>query len=98
MPNSSKLRAHRRATASRARRIPRLLRAWNPMPEAEDFNSDDWVYNQYASANGHGNARAIRPPVMVGLANGGVIGGKRLLSEDLIADATSENIGMIWTG
>ncbi len=67
-----------------------LFRAWNPMPKTEDFNSDDWIYNQYASANGHGNARAIAR-LFGGLANGGVIDGKRLLSEELIADATREH-------
>jgi CubicO group peptidase (beta-lactamase class C family) len=67
-----------------------LLRGWNPMPKTEDFNSDDWVHNQFASANGHGNARAIAR-LFGGLSNGGVIDGKRLLSEELIADATCEH-------
>lgn len=67
-----------------------LLRGWNPMPKDEDFNSDDWVHNQFASANGHGNARAIAR-LYGGLSNRGVIEGKRLLSEELIADAISEH-------
>lgn len=67
-----------------------LLRAWRPMPRDEDFNSDDWVHNQFASANGHGNARAIAR-LYGGLANGGQIDGKKLLSADLIADAISEH-------
>ena len=36
-----------------------LFRAWTPMPKDEDFNSDDWFRGEFASANGHGNARAI---------------------------------------
>mgnify|MGYP001466084853 CR=1 FL=1 len=67
-----------------------LLRAWRPMPRDEDFNSDDWVHNQFASANGHGNARAIAR-LYGGLANGGRIEGKTLLSADLIVDAISEH-------
>ena len=67
-----------------------LLRAWNPMPKTEDFNSSDWVHNQFASASGHGNARAIAR-LYGGLSNGGVIDGQRLLSEELIADAIREH-------
>lgn len=67
-----------------------LLRAWRPMPRDEDFNSHDWVRNQFASANGHGNARAIAR-LYGGLANGGRIDGRQILSEELIADATREH-------
>lgn len=67
-----------------------LTRAWNPLPKSEDFNSDNWVRGQFASANGHGNARAIAR-LYGGMANEGLIDGWRLLSEGLIADATSEH-------
>lgn len=67
-----------------------LLRAWNPLPKDEDFNSENWVHNQFASANGHGNARAIAR-LYGGLANGGVIDGMRFLSEACIADAIREH-------
>ncbi|MBO6782790.1 MAG: beta-lactamase family protein [Alphaproteobacteria bacterium] len=67
-----------------------LTRGWNPLPKSEDFNSDEWVHNQFASANGHGNARAIAR-LYGGLSNGGMIDGKRLLSEELIADAIREH-------
>jgi len=67
-----------------------LTRAWNPLPRSEDFNSDNWVRGLFASANGHGNARAIAR-LYGGMANDGLIDGWRLLSEGLIADATSEH-------
>lgn len=67
-----------------------LTRAWNPMPRDEDFNSEGWVRGLFASANGHGNARAIAG-LYSGLAGDGKIGGKTLLSRELIADATREH-------
>lgn len=67
-----------------------LFRAWAPMPKDEDFNSDDWFRGEFASANGHGNARAIAT-LYGGLVNGGEIGGKRLLSEAVIEDAIAEH-------
>ncbi|MCZ6452931.1 MAG: serine hydrolase, partial [Alphaproteobacteria bacterium] len=67
-----------------------LFRAWAPMPKDEDFNSDDWFRGEFASANGHGNARAIAT-LYGGLVNGGEIGGKRLLSEAVIKDAIAEH-------
>lgn len=67
-----------------------LTRAWNPMPRDEDFNSEDWIRNSFASANGHGNARAIAA-LYSGLAGDGTIGGQTILSKALIADATREH-------
>ena len=67
-----------------------LFRAWTPLPKDEDFNSDDWFRGEFASANGHGNARAIAT-LYGGLINGGEIGGKRLLSEAVIKDAIAEH-------
>jgi CubicO group peptidase (beta-lactamase class C family) len=67
-----------------------LFRAWNPMPKEEDFNSDNWLKNEFASANGHGNARAIAC-LFGGLADGGEIAGKQLLSKDIIKLAISEH-------
>lgn len=66
-----------------------LFRAWAPLPKNEDFNSDDFRRGVFASANGHGNARAIAR-LFGGLANGGRIDGKALLSPDLVADAIAE--------
>jgi CubicO group peptidase (beta-lactamase class C family) len=66
-----------------------LFRAWAPLPKSEDFNSDDFRRRVFASANGHGNARAIAR-LFGGLANGGVIDGGRLMSADLVKDATAE--------
>jgi CubicO group peptidase (beta-lactamase class C family) len=67
-----------------------LTRAWNPMPRNEDFNSEDWVRGSFASANGHGNARAIAK-LYSGLAGDGMIGGQRLLPKELIVDAVREH-------
>ena len=67
-----------------------LFRAWNPMPKEEDFNSENWLKNEFASANGHGNARAIAS-LFGGLANYGKIDGKQLLSKDIINLAISEH-------
>ena len=36
-----------------------LNRAWRPLPADEDVNSRDWRFGEFASANGHGNARAV---------------------------------------
>ena len=66
-----------------------LFRAWAPLPKSEDFNSADFRRGIFASANGHGNARAIAR-LYGGLANGGDIDGRRLLSADLVTDAISE--------
>ncbi len=67
-----------------------LTRAWAPLPRDEDFNSEDWVRGSFASANGHGNARAIAR-LYGGLAGDGTIGGKTYLSRELIADSISEH-------
>ncbi len=67
-----------------------LFRAWNPMPKDEDFNSSDWFRGEFASANGHGNARAIAS-LYGGMTYNGLIDGKRLLSEAVIADAILEH-------
>ncbi|MGE0256020.1 MAG: serine hydrolase domain-containing protein [Alphaproteobacteria bacterium] len=70
-----------------------LFRAWAPLPKSEDFNSRDWRRGEFASANGHGNARAIAR--LYGcLARGGEIDGVRLLSERTVADVTREH----WDG
>ena len=66
-----------------------LFRAWAPLPKDEDFNSDDFRRGVFASANGHGNARAIAR-LFGGLANGGRIDGATLLSPALVADAIAE--------
>jgi CubicO group peptidase (beta-lactamase class C family) len=66
-----------------------LYRAWTPLPKDEDFNSDDFRRGVFASANGHGNARAVAT-LFGGLANGGRIGGETLLSPDLVAEAIAE--------
>jgi CubicO group peptidase (beta-lactamase class C family) len=66
-----------------------LYRAWAPLPKSEDFNSDDFRRGVFASANGHGNARAIAR-LFGGLANGGSIDGQTLLSPQLVADAIAE--------
>lgn len=67
-----------------------LTRAWSPLPRDEDFNSENWVRGSFASANGHGNARAIAR-LYGGLAGDGTIDGETLLSRELIADATREH-------
>ncbi len=67
-----------------------LTRAWAPLPRAEDFNSEDWIRGSFASANGHGNARAVAR-LYGSLAGDGTIDGKTLLSKELIADATREH-------
>lgn len=70
-----------------------LYRAWRPMPAGEDFNSDNWRRKEFASANGHGNARAIALLYGV-LARGGEIDGVRILSQSTIDDV----IGLHWDG
>jgi CubicO group peptidase (beta-lactamase class C family) len=67
-----------------------LYRAWNPMPKEEDFNSQNWLEKEFASANGHGNARAIAT-LFGGLSNNGQIDGKQLLSKEIIVDAIREH-------
>ena len=42
------------------RRIPSPLnRAWRPLPDDEDGNTQGWRFGEFPSANGHGNARAV---------------------------------------
>ena len=60
------------------------------MPKEENFNSKNWLKKEFASANGHGNARAIAS-LFGGLANSGRIDGKQILSEDIIKLAISEH-------
>ena len=70
-----------------------LFCAWAPLPKDEDFNSDDWRRGEFASANGHGNARAIAR--LYGcLARGGEIDGIRLLAPETVAGAIAEH----WAG
>lgn len=67
-----------------------LYRAWAPLPKDEDFNSGDWVRGVFASANGHGNARAIAR-LYGGLAGDGTVDGRPLLDRTVIADAVREH-------
>jgi CubicO group peptidase (beta-lactamase class C family) len=67
-----------------------LTRAWRPLPRDEDFNSENWIRKPFGSANGHGNARAIAT-LYSGLAGDGTIGGARIVSRELIAEAIAEH-------
>ena len=70
-----------------------LARAWRPLPDAGDFNTRAWRRNEFASGNGHGNARAMAR--LYGcLARGGEIDGLRLIGDDTLADAAAER----WDG
>jgi CubicO group peptidase (beta-lactamase class C family) len=67
-----------------------LTRAWAPLPRDEDFNSGNWVRKPFASANGHGNARAIAT-LYSGLAGDGTVAGERIVSRELIAEVITEH-------
>jgi CubicO group peptidase (beta-lactamase class C family) len=54
--------------------------ATNPPVNPRDTRSRAWRAAEIPAANGHGNARSVAL-VQALLANGGVVGGKRLLSE-----------------
>jgi len=51
----------------------------NPMLSAEASWTEPWRRAEIPAANGHGNARAVAS-IQAALANGGEVGGKRLLS------------------
>ena len=70
-----------------------LNRAWQPMPRDEDFNSRNWRQGEFPSASGHGNPRGVAR-LFGALANGGSLGGFRLLSPELVETATTP----LWDG
>lgn len=62
-----------------------VYRCWKALPRDETFNSEDWRKREFASLNGHGNARAIA--TLFGcLAGDGEIGAFRLLSPGRVRD------------
>lgn len=66
-----------------------LNRAWKSLSLGEDGNSENWRFKEFASANGHGHARAVAR-LYCALACGGVLDGKRLMSEALLRDVLRE--------
>lgn len=52
----------------------------NPAPQAGDVNSRAWRAAEIPSGGGTGNARSVAQVLAI-LANGGVVGGRRLMSE-----------------
>lgn len=64
-----------------------LARA-SPAMDAAIFNSAAWRGAELPASNGHGNARSLSRFYAI-LANGGEIDGKRLLSKETLARATS---------
>lgn len=75
-------------------RVPSPLnRAWKSLDRAEDANSPNWRFGEFASANGHGSAHGVAR-LYGALAQGGVISGKSLLSRSLVEDASAPQ----WAG
>ncbi len=66
---------------------------WKSLPRDEDFNSDNWRKREFASLNGHGNARALAR-LFYCIANGGEIDEVRLSSADTIKGAIQQH----WAG
>lgn len=79
--------------AQRGDRSTLLGRAWYPLADGEDFNSDAWRRSEIPSANGHGNARAIAR-LYGALALGGTLDGVRVIGAEALARATTEQ----WRG
>ncbi len=73
------------------------LMHWNTYWNPPGFSGSHWVNDprwraaEVPSTNGHGNARGIAQ-VYAALANGGTIGGVRVLSRDALAAATAEQV------
>jgi CubicO group peptidase (beta-lactamase class C family) len=63
-----------------------LNRAWKGLPADEDANSVSWRFREFASANGHGNARSVAR-LYCALACGGTIDGKRIIGQATLEDA-----------
>lgn len=70
-----------------------VYRCWKALPRNESFNSENWRKLEFASLNGHGNARAIAT-LFASLAGDGEVGGVRLLSPSRVRDLSSE----LWHG
>ncbi len=70
-----------------------LKYAWAELPEGEDFNSTDWMKAQVPGASGHGTARAVAKFYGC-LAEGGSLGGVRLLSSGAIRVMSAEQHNM----
>lgn len=67
-----------------------MHRAWRPMPKTENlFQDNQFRKTQFASGNGHSNARAIAQIYGI-LAQGGSTEGKTLLSQEILDDAIIE--------
>lgn len=67
-----------------------MHRAWRPMPNAENlFQEAQFRKTQFASGNGHSNARAVAQIYGI-LAQGGSAEGKSLLSKTTLDDAIIE--------
>lgn len=79
--------------AQRGDRESLLGRAWFPLAEGEDFNSDAWRRAEIPSANGHGNARAIAR-LYGALARGGEVDGTRVIGREALERA----IELQWHG
>lgn len=66
-----------------------LFRASKQLPAPLDYNTKEWRSSELPSSNGHGNARAIARFYTL-LVQGGILDGKRLLSEASVDRALSE--------
>jgi len=65
---------------------------WNPpgFSGAHWVNTPEWRRAELPSTNGHGNARSVAR-IYAALAKGGEIDGVRILSEDVLREATAEH-------
>lgn len=71
-----------------------LSRAWDQLPDPLDLNSRQWREATITSASGHGNARAIAT-LYGALAQGGELGGVRLMSTATRDRAITEQHNMV---
>lgn len=67
-----------------------VYKDWAALPRDEGFNSPNWRRKEFFSLGGHGNARGIAM-LLAPLATGGVVAGKRLLSEKAVSSAIAEH-------
>ncbi|MBL8697918.1 MAG: beta-lactamase family protein [Alphaproteobacteria bacterium] len=79
--------------AQKGDRSTLLGRAWYPLGDGEDFNSQTWRRSEIPSANGHGNARAVAR-LYGALALGGTLDGVRVIGPEALDRATTEQ----WRG
>ena len=70
-----------------------VYRCWKALPRDESFNSKNWRKLEFASLNGHGNARAIAK-LFACLAGDGEVSGVRLLSPARVRNLSSQH----WQG